>query len=317
LQFALAAGLAALALAACGGGGAGGSAGATGNGSQLLQETFTGSHKITSGNLDVELMVTPSGSSVLTTPITLSFGGPFQDAGQGRIGNSDFTLRVSALGTSLISLGLESLDGKGYVSLGGTSYQLPASEYRRLESGFAQTGSGSGSGSFSGLLGKLGIDPLRWLTAPEIVGSSTVGGAATTHIRARLNVSALIADLGTVLSKASALGVPGAGKIALSPATKAKIVAEVGTPRVDIWTGSNDKTLRKLALSLTLPVTGRISTALGGLKSAALSLDVAYQDLGQPQTISAPTSVKPYSQFKAQAQGLAGSIRGVLSPKSG
>jgi hypothetical protein len=322
IGIALAAGLSALALAACGGGAAGSGAATGATASQLLKATFSGSHKLTSGNLNVELMVTPSGSSVLTTPITLSFGGPFEDLGPGRVGNSDFTLRVTALGTSLISLGLESLDGKGYVSLGGTSYRLPARQYRQIESRISQTGSGSGQvQQVQGIIGKLGIDPLRWLTAPQVVGSSTVGGASTTHIRAGLNVGALIDDVGVLLSKASALGVPHAGKLSLSipPATKAKIVAEAGRPRVDIWTGRSDKTLRKLAVSLTIPVSGRISSALGGLKSAALSLVVAYENLGQPQTISAPApkSLQPYARFKAQAQALAGAIGGALSSKAG
>lgn len=310
----LAAAVAATALAACGtSGSAGTGASASTSASQLVTETFTGSHHVTSGDLNVNLMVTPSGSSTLTTPITFSFGGPFQDRGPGQVGNADFTLRVSALGTSLISLGLKSLDGKGYVSLGGTSYRLPASQYRQIASSLSQSGSGSSS---QGILGKLGIDPLRWLTVPKIVGTSTVAGASTTHIRAGIDVSALIDDLSTVLSKASALGIPNAGKLptSISPATKAKIVSEVGSPRVDIWTGSSDKTLRRLTLGLSLPVSGTISSALGGLTSAALSLDIGYQNLGQPQTISAPTSVKPYAQFKSQVQALTGTIGKALTP---
>ncbi|HWF34552.1 MAG TPA: hypothetical protein VG295_04260, partial [Solirubrobacteraceae bacterium] len=202
----LAAGVAAIALTACG---AGGSPAASGGGgaAQLLKDTFSGSHQITSGNLSVDLLVTPSGSSTLTTPVTLSFGGPFQGLGHGKIGNSDFTLRASALGTSLVSLGLESVNGKGYVSLGGTSYRLPASQYRQLESRLSQTGSGSGSGIF----GRLGIDPSRWLTTPTVSGSETVAGVSATHIRAGLNVTALVDDLGTLLRNASSLGIPNAG----------------------------------------------------------------------------------------------------------
>ncbi|HWF50635.1 MAG TPA: hypothetical protein VG294_08345 [Solirubrobacteraceae bacterium] len=320
---ALAAGIAAIALAACGTGGASGSAGAgagtgaTAQATQLVKDTFTGSHKITSGTLGVQLVVTPSGSSTLNTPITLTFGGPFQALGPGRVGDANFTLRVSALGASLISVGLESVNGKGYVSLSGTSYRLPANQYRQIESRLSQAGSSSASGS--GLLGKLGIDPLRWLSAPKIVGTSAVAGASTTHVRAGLKVGALIDDLSTLLSKASALGVSGAGKLptSISPATKAKIVAAVGSPSVDLWTGTADKTLRKLAIAVTVPVTGKISSTLGGLKSAALSFDVTYENLGQPQTISAPTSVKPFAQFKSQAQALAGAIGGVLSSKTG
>jgi len=296
--------LAALALTACG---------AAQSPSQLLKDTFAGSHKVTSGNIDVDLTLTPSGSSTLTSPITLSFKGPFQDFGKGRVPNSEFTLSLSALDRSLLSIGLESLDGRGYVSLGGASYALPASAYRQIEAGLRKTGTGSASSA--GILGKLGIDPLRWLIDPTVAGSATVGGASTTHIRAGVNLGALVDDIGTFLSKASSLGVPGAGKIAtsISSSAKAKILAAVRVPRVDIWTGTGDNTLRKLAVSLTIPVTGATSSQLGGLKSAAVTLAVTYQDLNQPQRITAPAGVQPFSQFKSQLQTLLGAVRSVVA----
>ena len=128
-------------------------------------------------------------------------------------------------------------------------------------------------------------------------------------------MSALLADLGTFLGKASSLGVPDASKIStsISPATKAKILAEVRSPSVEIWTGTADRTLRKLALSLTIPVTGALSSELGGLKSAVLSLDILYQNLNQAQSITAPADVKPYSQFESQVQALVAAIRSAVS----
>jgi hypothetical protein len=314
IWLALAAALVAIVIAGCGGGASPHASGRASAG-QLLKDTFSGSHKMASGAVDFELTVSPSGSSTLTTPITLSLSGPFQDLGPGKVGNSDFTLRITALEESLLSLGLESLDGKGYVSLAGTSYPLPASEYRQLESRLSHTA--SGSPSTTGILGKLGIDPLRWLIDPTVSGSATVAGAATTHIRARLNVSAVLDDVGTFLEKASSLGVPDAGSISttISPATKAKILAEVRRPSVDIWTGSADKTLRKLALSLTLPVTSALSSDLGGLKSAVLSLDITYRDLNQPQSISAPTTVQPYREFESRVHTLLEAIQSAISSR--
>lgn len=297
--FAVATGLAAVALTGCGGG-----AGA----SQLVKDTFSGSRKLQSGAVEFTLTLTPAGSSTLTSPITLSVGGPFSGLGPGQAGNSELTLRLGTAEVSLLSLGLESLDGNGYVSLGTTSYRLPAGEYRGLESRL----SGGGSGT-AGILGRLGIDPLRWLIDPRVAGSATVAGVRTTHIRARLNLGALLTDLGTVLAKASSIGVPGAGKISISPAARSKIVAEVRSPSVDIWTGSADQTLRRLALSLTLPVTGTLSSDLGGLKFAALSLNIVYRDLGHPQHFSAPTDLKPYREFEAQVHTLLGALDGAVS----
>ena len=300
----LAASLAAATLSACG---AGTSA------SQLVKQTFSASHTMTSADVEVGLTVTPSGSTVLTSPITLSFSGPFQDSGKGRIPDSDITLSLSSSARSLLSVGVESLAGRGYVSLGGRSYSLPAGTYAQLESSLAKTGSGSFTSS--GVLGKLGIDPLHWLVDPTVAGRSTVAGVSTTHIRAGVDMRALLDDLGTFLGKASSLGIPDAGKLStsISASTEAKIIAAVRQPTVDVWTGTDDEALRKLAVSLTIPVTGKVSNELGGLKSAAVSLVILYRNLNQPQRISAPTSVGPYRQFQARVQSLVAAIRSAVT----
>jgi hypothetical protein len=131
------------------------------NPATVLRQTFSGSHTVNSGNLNFSITVNPSGSTTLTSPITLTFGGPFQSLGKGKLPESDFTVTFTAQGRTS-SLGILSTGTAGYVSLGGTSYQLPATTFQKLESSFAQlaTSPGSGGASSSGL-SKLGINPLR------------------------------------------------------------------------------------------------------------------------------------------------------------
>lgn len=290
-----------------------GSSGAGQNATQLLQQTFSGSHKVQSGDLTFSLTVTPSGSSVLTQPITFTFGGPFQSLGKGKLPRSNFTVTISAQGHSG-SLGILSTGTTGYVTLQGTSYQLPAATFQRLESSFSQIGGGSGSSNLSGL----GIHPLRWLSNASVVGTESVGGATTTHIRAGLNVPALLVDINTFLGKASTLSSSTKVPSGISSASQARIASEVKHPTVDVWTGNSDKTIRKLAINLSLPVTGQISTELGGLSAAGMGLSMEYANLNQPQTIVAPTNVQPYSQFASKVRtflqalqsGLAGRLTG-------
>src|SRR5207248_7439705 len=125
---------------------------------------------------------------------------------------------------------------------------------------FSSLTSSAGARSGSGTLGKLGINPLHWLVKPSVAGSETVGGASTTHIRAGVNVPALLDDLNTFLGKASSLGVSGAAKLpsSISPSTRARIANAVKQPSVDVWTGNSDKTLRKRAIGLTVPVTAQL-----------------------------------------------------------
>ena len=304
--------LASLAVAACGS-----ASSSSESPSTLLKQTFTGTHKVTSGVINLTLTVDPSGSSTFSGPITLSFGGPFQTRGSGKLPASNFTVSASALGRS-VSLGILSTGTSGYVTLQGTSYQMPQATFQKLESSFGQLASSANSSQGSGTLAKLGIHPLNWLTNPTTVGTENVGGTQTTHIHAGVNVPALLTDLNTLVEKASATGVSGTSslKSGLPPATRSKIAAAIRNPSVDVWTGTSDKTIRRLTIAFTVPVTGSVSSQTGGTRSADIGLTVQYANLNQPQTIKAPTSVRPYSEFQQKVatfvQGISGATSGLL-----
>ncbi|MBV8220263.1 MAG: hypothetical protein JO325_17480 [Solirubrobacterales bacterium] len=315
-------GLLLVALASLGVAGCGSASSGSANPNALLSQTFSGTHKVTSGNLNVTLTIDPSGSSTLSGPITLSFGGPFQTRGAGKLPESNFTVSASALGRN-VSLGILSTGTAGYVTLQGVSYQMPQATFQKLESSFAQIASSTGSSSGSGTLTKLGIHPLRWLTNPTVVGTENVGGAQTNHIHSGVNVDAMLTDLNTVLEKASSLGVSGASalKSGIPAADRTKIAAAIENPSVDVWAGTSDKTLRRLQINLIVPVTGKTSSQLGGVTSADIGLSMQYSDLDQPQTIKAPTTLRPFSQFQSKVngfvQGLQGATAGVLGGSSG
>jgi hypothetical protein len=291
--------------------GCGGSSSSSSSAQSLLRQTFSGSHTVNSGDLSFSVTINPAGSSKLTTPITLSFGGPFQSLGKGKLPKSNFNVSISALGHTG-TLGILSTGTAGYVTLQGTSYQLPQATFQKLESSFASLASTPGS-SGSGTLGRLGIDPLHWLVNPTIAGTANVGGAGTTHIHAGINMPALLQDLNTFLGKASSLGVS-SNKVptSISPATQSKIAGDVRNPVFDVWTGTSDKTVRKLSIGLSLPVSGQLSTLLGGLSSAGLNLTMQYADLNQPQSIVAPASTAPYTQFQAKISSIVQAIESAI-----
>jgi hypothetical protein len=296
---------AALGLGACGS--------SSGDAQSLLKQTFSGSHAINSGNLNFALTLTPSGSSTLTGPITITFGGPFQSRGKNQLPASNFTISLGSGGKSG-SLGILSTGTTGYVSLSGTSYQLPAATFQKFASSFAQLTTPAGNGSPSSSLSKLGINPLHWLVNPSVVGAENVNGTDTTHIRSSVNVAALLADLNTFLSKASKLGVSGAAKIpnGISQATRNRIASTVKSPSFDVWTGNGDKTVRKLSIRLLVPVTGQISSLLGGLRTADIGINMQYGNLNQPQTITAPTTVRPFNEFTAKLRTFLGAVQGAV-----
>lgn len=290
-----------LALLGCGGGSAGSATG-------LLKQTLTGAHRVHSGRLELSLSVRPTGSSTLRWPISLRFGGAFESLGAGRMPKSDFTVSLAGNG-SHVRIGLLSTGAAGYVSLGAASYRLPASDYRRLAAGFGSVAVPPGGGG-SGALAALGIRPLRWLSHPIVIGKEMVAGAPTTHIRARIDVRALLGELPALLARASALGVSGARTLssALSPAARTRIANSIRSPTVDVWTGTADRTVRRLQVELTVPVGGTLSVALGGLSSAHVALTMQYAQLNQRQTIVAPAHAQPYRRFGARLHSLVGSL---------
>lgn len=291
-----------LLLAACGG--------SSDQALKLLRQTFAGRHRISSGKAALVVTVKPLGTSAVKGPITLRLGGPFENLGSGRLPASAFSISLAAMGTNatitIISTGVS-----GYVSFQGQSYKLPQETFQRLESSFGQLGSAPGAGG-SGILGRLGIQPQRWLVNPQIAGDEGVNGINTTHIRAGIDVGALLSDLNRFLTRAASLGVAGASSLprGISAATRRQIASEIMNPTFNVWTGVADKTLRRLEIDLTLRVGGQLSLLLG--RSAAIDLTMQYADLNQPQTITAPTKLQPYGQFQDKLRVLIQDLEGGL-----
>jgi hypothetical protein len=296
-------------LAACGSSSSSSSSSA-GSAQSLLKQTFSGGHTVKSGVLGFTLTLKPTGSSTLSTPITLSLSGPFQSRGSGKLPQSDFTIGISALGRHG-SMGVISTGTAGYVNLQGTNYQLPQADFQKLVQSFRTTQASGGSKNAG--LTQLGIDPLHWLTKPSVVGTETVGGASTTHIRAGVDVNALVSDLNRLLAKTAKQASVGSSiPTQIPPATSQKIAAAIKNATVDVWTGKSDTTLRKLSLNLTVPVSGHLSTELGGMTSAGVGLIVQYSKLNQPQSIATPTGVHPYSEFTAKLQSIGQQLTGAF-----
>ena len=132
-----------LVAAACGSS-TGAGASSSGNAQSLLQQTFSSGHSVKSGVLGFTLTVNPSGSSTLTTPVSLSLTGPFQSRGTGKLPASDFSVAISGLGRRG-SIGVISTGTNGYVTLNGSNYQLPAADFQRLESSFSSVESSGGA----------------------------------------------------------------------------------------------------------------------------------------------------------------------------
>jgi hypothetical protein len=298
----------ALALAACGGdSGGGGGGGGSADAETLLRQTFTGSHDIRSGRADIRLRVVASGDPSIRGPIEVGISGPFQSAGTDEIPQFDLALDVSAQGQSF-DAGLTSTSERLFVRFSGTSYEVPAELLDELKDGFRRAQQEGSSQRMS--LDSLGLDPLSWLNDPTVEGTETVGGAETDHVSATLNVSALLDDVDTLLERVQDQGLAGpTGQEvpdSIPADTRRQIEEAVENATIDVWSGTEDHTLRRLSVALTIdPPEGD-----SGPRSLDLSLTIELADLNEPQTIEAPATSRPLDELLGQFQGLLGGALG-------
>lgn len=300
---------AALVLAACGGSdSSSGSGGSSADAETLLRQTFTGSHDIRSGRADIQLRVVATGDSSIRGPISVGITGPFQSVGSDELPKFDLALDVNAQGQGF-KAGLTSTSDQLFVQFGGTAYEVPAQLLTQLKDSYRRSQQ-EGSSDQRMSLQSLGLDPMSWLQDPTVEGTETVGGAETDHISAKLNVDALLDDVDTVLARVSAQGLPGAAGQEIPDKipsdARSQIEDAVKTASVDVWSGTDDHTLRKLTLALNVEP----PASSNGPRSLDLSLSIELADLNEPQTITAPATSRPLNELLGQFQGLLGGALG-------
>lgn len=292
---------AAIVLTACGGSSNSSGSGGSGDARTLLRQTFTGTHEVRSGKANVHLRVVVTGVSSLSGPIDLTVAGPFENAGGGQLPKFDLALAAGVEGETLKAELISTSDAL-YVSTGGTAYKAPPQLIAQLKRGMSQ------SGSSQPRLSLKGIDPLKWLDNPTVVGSESVGGDQTDHISAKVNVGALLDDVEKLLGRAGSLPTLAGQRIPsrLPANVRTQIEQAVKTATVDVWSGKSDHTLRRFTLHVNVVP----PSSKSGPRSVDVTLTIELTDLNQPQTITAPATSRPLSELLSQFQGLLGGTLG-------
>ncbi len=296
--------LAAVSLAACGSS----RGGSSGDARKLLDETFNGSHKITSGNLDLNFTLSAQGSPALSKPVTVALKGPFASQGKAKLPKFDLAATVAAQSQNIRAAAVSTGD-KGFIGFQGTTYSVPPQVFSQFKSSYEQSQAKSQNQN-GNPLSRIGIKPLDWLEDPKTIGDEDVAGTSTTHITAGVNTSKFVDDLNKILANASSLGVPNTGRLprSITPDQKGQIEKAIKNATFDVWTGKDDKTLRKLAIKLAIEVPP--SANANGVKSADISLSLQIAGLNSPQTVNEPTGTKPLSDLTSQFGGGLGGLGG-------
>jgi hypothetical protein len=285
--------------ASCGGddSGSGAAASSDTDVDQLLQQTFSGSKEVKSGNLNLKFTAAAAGGSDASENVTIQLAGPFESQGDGELPKFHLEASFEGAGDS-ISAGATSTGDKGYVSFQGTDYEVDGPLFAQFKSGFEQAQKQGSSGDSQSLT-SLGMDPRKWLTDPQNAGDAKVGDDDTIKITGGVDVAKLLDDVNNALAKASALDLGSTGQIPekLTEQQKSQVVDAVKDPRVEIYTGKDDTILRRMVIAFG--VDEKSSGTQGNV-----NFDLSIEDLNESQDISAPADAKPFSALAGQLQGL-------------
>jgi hypothetical protein len=300
LQAILLALLAALALgvAACGGGGDKASSDTDVN--TLLKDTFRGNKNVKSGKLNLSLKVDAKGGSSSTQgPIALSVAGPFQSQGKQKLPKFKIDFAFEGAGQS-IKAGLTSTGTKGFVNFQGTDYAVSDQVFQQFKAGYEQAQKNGSSSKQQQSLSSLGLDPRQWLTNPKNAGDAKVGDDDTIKITGGVDVNKLLDDVNNALQKVKQLGAQGTQSLPsqLTAAQRKQVVDAIKNPKVEIYTGKDDKILRRMVVSL-----GIVDTK-GSSGSANINFDLAISNLNEDQKVSEPSGAKPFDQLISKFGGL-------------
>jgi hypothetical protein len=273
-------------LAGCGGGE---------DAEQALEQTFRAGRAVESGRLDLALRVQTDGRSTLPRPLALRLRGPFV-VGEGRAPGFDLDVETTIEGRPL-RLGAVSTGRRGFVTVGGEAYSVDARTFARLGSAFERARTDA-RGVAGERLARAGVDPRRWLRAVEDRGTEELDGTTVRRLSGQVDVARLLADLDRLVVASRELGA-GGREHRLGPLERRVIEESVERARVDVWTGEEDRVLRRLALDVRFGVPADQRGEADGLERGALRLDLAYRDVNEPQVIRAPREARPSDELAA------------------
>jgi hypothetical protein len=249
---------------------AGCSHGAGGDSAQdALAQTSQNLGDIKSGDLAVNLIFTANGGE----RVGFDLEGPFQlrdnEPAEAQFDYTQIAGEKTASQTFVLK------DGKAYVTMRGVSYELPASTANQV---------GATLGSSGGLST---IDLTNWVQDPELADGGEVGGTETDRISGRLNVATVLSGLVAIASQ-----VGGTTPLApLSGANAEQVRNAVKNATIDVYTGTDDRLMRKLDVSIDFaPAAEKVKNLLGA--SVRFTLEIS--DPNEPVTVEAPTNAQPY-----------------------
>jgi hypothetical protein len=278
----------------------------------VLDETFNNDTKVTSGDLTVSASVNAEGDQGGNFEFSLS--GPFQGdpENENAIPQLDWTATASGEGAGQsidFSGGLVVTADNAFVEYNDQAYEVGSEAFAQVKKAFEaqaaqQAGSADAQGTFqeqcATAIEQAGGDPAAcdidlesWLTDLTDEGTEDVGGTETIHISGAANIDQILTDIGNLASS-----VPQAASSGFDPSQLSAASAAVTDASIDVYSGEEDKVLRKLDVNLTIDPSAvapeGVTVPIGEI---AINFAVEIAGLNEEQTIEAPSGAKPISEL--------------------
>lgn len=270
---------------------------------KLIRETFGPNENATSGKLSGTIDIRVKGAGRYREPIQLTLSGPFNQSG-GSPAEANLSVGLQLRGGS-IGGELVLIDDKVLIGLGSSAYTIPPSIAAPIRRPLARTSNGLGS-----VLAVFGIAPERWAKNPRIVGEERVAGEDTIHATAEINTRRFFLDVArltkilTSLRITEIVGVP----TVIDRKARSALVRSVTRAEGDVYTGAEDKVLRRAAFDMALEPSSRDRRTLG-FSSLRLKGELNVTDIGTPQQIEAPRVAGTFDDLQATFDALAESVK--------
>ena len=272
---------------------------------QLLSETF--SNPIQSGTFDLNFRIEASGGDQ-EGDFEAKLGGPFQGRGEA-FPEFDLDISVKAESDSQSisgTGGVTSTSDKAFINFQGTEYAVDQEIFDQYVSTYTSLQDRNDTGN-QGLLETLGINPSAWLTDLENDGTEEVQGTEAIHISGKADVPSFIEDLKALTRSAGAA----AGDV--KPEQFDQLEETIESADFDVFTGADDKTLRRLEGSLELVPS---EDAPGTFDSLDVDFELNLGAVNEPQMIEAPAATETLSallqRLNIDPRRLGDSLRGGL-----
>lgn len=287
--------LATTTLAACGGSSdssdtAGEPASAGGAADKIIEQAIAANDKASSAQIDGTIDVSVTGVPRFKEPIQLTANGAYNLPAGAEVPDFDIDVGLGLNG-GIIGGGLVLADGKGFITLGATGYELPAPITQKIVK--------PAPAKLNGLTKTAGmfyINPQDWQKNAMLVGDARVAGEDVQHIKADIRPDRFFDDIARLTNVLTALKVTQAVALPtqLDAAARAALVRSTTLAKGEVWIGKDDHVLRKATLRGAIKVAKSDQKVLGGVTGGTLDATINVSEVGTEHKISAPAQRGSY-----------------------